>query len=255
VVVAFLFLHKTAAPITTHDSAPSPLIASVAATDAPSKADTYSVVKVVDGDTLVIDIDGRSTTVRLIGLDTPETVDPRKPVQCFGKAASDKAKELLTGQTVRVEYDLSQGSPSFAKASEGTVDKYGRLLAYIYLPDSMLFNEYMIAQGYGHEYTYDLPYRYQAEFKAAEVEAREAKRGLWANDACAIESSRAARAAPPVSVATTSGGYDCSHNVYNCSSFKTQTEAQKAFEACGGDTNDVHKLDNDKDGRICESLP
>ena len=141
------------------------------------KKDTYPVVKVIDGDTISIIKDGKTVTLRLIGLDTPETVDPRKPVQCFGKAASDKAKELLAGKTVRLEFDSSQG----------LLDKYGRTLAYVFLPPQpnvpaeILFNEYMIAEGYGHEYTYNLPYKYQKEFKAAEARAREEKKGLWAN--------------------------------------------------------------------------
>ena len=104
---------------------------------------TYAVTKVVDGDTIAVLMDGKKVTIRLIGMDTPETVDPRKPVQCFGIEASDKAKELLTGQAVEIEQDDSQD----------TYDKYGRLLAYVYLPDlstplgasGISFNEYMIA--------------------------------------------------------------------------------------------------------------
>jgi micrococcal nuclease len=135
----------------------------------------HRVVRVVDGDTVVVDIGGTSTKLRLIGLDTPEVVDPRKPVQCFGKEASTKAKELLEGARVRIEMDTSQG----------TVDKYGRTLAYVYMEDGTLFNKKMISDGYGHEYTYRLPYRYQTDFKAAEKTAREEKRGLWADNACA----------------------------------------------------------------------
>jgi micrococcal nuclease len=137
--------------------------------------DTYFVTKVVDGDTIDIFMRGKTVRLRLIGLDTPETVDPRKPVQCFGEAASAEAKKLLTDQWVRIETDPSQG----------TLDKYGRTLAYVFLPDGTNYEEYMIAEGYGHEYTYDLPYTYQAEFKAAERNAREEKKGLWADDTCA----------------------------------------------------------------------
>lgn len=152
-------------------------------TISPASDWSYKVKKVVDGDTLDVSKDGKIVRLRLIGIDTPETVDTRKPVQCFGKAASDKAKELLTGKTVRLESD----------ASQGTLDKYGRTLAYAFLPDpstplgasGISFNEYMIAEGYAHEYTYNLPYKYQKEFKAAEKRAREEKRGLWADDTCA----------------------------------------------------------------------
>ena len=148
----------------------------------PLPANTYPVLKVIDGDTISIIKEGRTVTLRLIGLDTPETVDPRKPVQCFGKAASDKAKELLTGKTVRIEFDVSQG----------TLDKYGRTLAYVFLSNGTLFNEYMIAEGYGHEYTYNLPYKYQKEFKEAQRRAREEEKGLWADGTCAGDTKKPA---------------------------------------------------------------
>lgn len=135
----------------------------------------YAVARVIDGDTVILNIDGASTTVRLIGLDTPEVVDPKKPVQCFGPEASAEAKKLLDGQTVRVETDPSQDK----------YDVYGRLLAYIFLPDGANFDELMIAQGYGREYTFKKPYFYQAEFKQAQAEAKAEGRGLWS--ACAVQ--------------------------------------------------------------------
>ena len=156
----------------------APIVAAPVQTAEPS----HPVVKVVDGDTLDVLVDGKTTRLRLIGLDTPETVDPRKPVQCFGKAASDKAKELLTGKTVRIEFDVSQG----------TLDKYGRTLAYVFLSNGTLFNEYMIAEGYGHEYTYNLPYKYQKEFKEAQRRAREEEKGLWADGTCAGDTKKPA---------------------------------------------------------------
>lgn len=251
-LVAFISIRTSATPIVGRETAATSSAASAAiAADSPAPtipSETYRVVKVIDGDTLAIEMDGKSTTVRLIGLDTPETVDPRKPVQCFGKAASDKAKELLTGTYVRIEKDASQGE----------TDKYGRTLAYIYMANGTIYNKYMITEGYGHEYTYNLPYKYQQEFKAAETQARAEKKGLWADGACTASLKlRSTSAQNPGSTSTvvTSGSYDCSHNVYNCSSFKAQAEAQAAFNACGRDTNDVHKLDSDKDGRVCESLP
>lgn len=142
----------------------------------------YPVAKVVDGDTIDIAIGTSTTRLRLIGLDTPEIVDPRKPVQCFAREASAKAKELLTGREVHIEQDPSQGK----------YDKYGRLLAYVFLPDGTNFNERMIAEGYGHEYTYRLPYTYQEAFRAAEKTAREEKKGLWADDACAGDTKKPA---------------------------------------------------------------
>ena len=128
----------------------------------------------VDGDTFDVDINGKIERLRMIGIDTPETVDPRKPVQCFGREASNKAKELLSGQAVYLEADESQGDR----------DKYGRLLRYAFLPDGTNFNLFMISEGYAHEYTYHLPYKYQAEFKQAEIDARNGNKGLWSPDTC-----------------------------------------------------------------------
>lgn len=185
-IAAWMRLPIGQAPIATSDVSQT---ASAAATTSALAATTtnalrseplYPVVRVVDGDTVIVNMRGTSTTLRLIGLDTPEVVDPRKTVQCFGVEASNHAKEMLTGQRVRLEFDASQGA----------LDKYGRTLAYVFLDDGRNFNESMIADGYGHEYTYGLPYKYQTEFKDAEKKARERKRGLWADDACAAESAR-----------------------------------------------------------------
>lgn len=134
----------------------------------------YRVVSVVDGDTIKVDMDGATTTIRLIGIDTPEVVDPRKPVQCFGREASAKAKELLQGKRVVLVSDETQGD----------IDKYKRLLRYVIMEDGLLFNEYMIEEGYAHEYTYQVPYVHQQRFKDAERYARENKKGLWADGVC-----------------------------------------------------------------------
>jgi micrococcal nuclease len=134
----------------------------------------YSVTEVVDGDTVKVNINGTIETLRLIGLDTPETVDPRKPVQCFGKEASNKGKELLTRKKVRLEKDPTQGDK----------DKYGRTLAYIYTESGIFYNKYMIEQGYAHEYTYNSAYKYQVEFKQAQKTAEANKVGLWSPSTC-----------------------------------------------------------------------
>jgi micrococcal nuclease len=135
----------------------------------------FTVTKVVDGDTIWVNNNGKRQKIRMIGMDTPETVDPRKPVQCFGLEASAQAKTILGGQSVYLETDPSQD----------TVDKYGRTLAYVWTTSGRLFNLDMIADGYAHEYTYYVPYRYQQEFKAAQSDARTQERGLWSPKACA----------------------------------------------------------------------
>jgi len=137
-------------------------------------SDLVAVARVVDGDTIDIAQGGQVMRVRLIGINTPETVDPRRPVECFGKEASLHAQAVLEGQWVHVERDDTQD----------VYDKYGRLLAYIYLSDRTLFNKQMIADGYAYEYTYRVPYKFQKEFKEAERSAREERKGLWAPGIC-----------------------------------------------------------------------
>lgn len=144
----------------------------------------YPVVQVVDGDTIKVDILGEIETIRLIGIDTPETVDPRKIVQCFGQEASEKAKEMLTDKRVRLEADITQSDR----------DNYGRLLRYVFLEDNTFFNKVMIRDGYAHEYTYNSnPYQYQADFLALENEARINERGLWSPEACNGDTEQAAK--------------------------------------------------------------
>jgi micrococcal nuclease len=190
----------TAAPPTmtlpqpTATSAPAPLASDYPAL--PAGLPSAVVARVIDGDTVDVTLDGQTIRVRLIGIDTPETVDPRKPIECFGREASTRAHELLDGQAVFLEDDPSQGD----------VDRYGRALRYIWLADGRLFNLEMIAQGYAFEYTYNLPYRYQAQFKQAEHDARE-QRGLWAPGACngehrpADEAPTAPETADPATIA------------------------------------------------------
>lgn len=168
----------------------------------PAKPTTYKVVEVVDGDTIKIDYNGKTETVRLIGIDTPEVVDPRKPVQCFGKEASAHAKTLLTGKSVRIEADATQDNH----------DKYSRLLRYVFLEDNINFNKQMIADGYAYEYTYNVPYKYQKEFKDAQATAQSSSKGLWAASACSGQRTKPEPAAvaptptPPPSAQTPTPG-------------------------------------------------
>lgn len=134
---------------------------------------SYAVLRVVDGDTLQVARHG-VTTVRVIGIDTPETVDPRKPVECFGPQASARARRLLGGTRVRLTLDPTQGS----------VDKYGRTLAYVTLADGRDYGLTMIRGGFAREYTYDTPYQRQAIYRRAERAARARQRGLWSPATC-----------------------------------------------------------------------
>lgn len=213
----------------------------------------YLVLKVIDGDTISVDMDGISETIRIIGINTPETVDPRKEVECFGKEASDKAKALLEGKYVSLTADDTQENR----------DKYNRLLRYVYLADGSDYGKYMIENGYAYEYTYQIPYKHQTEYREAEDGAEAGKRGLWASDACTAqeEDSSSTVIVPPLSpsssntISTTNTSYVCTQNTYNCTDFQTHTEAQNVYESCGGINNDIHGLDGNDDGVACETLP
>lgn len=200
---------------------------------------TVAVTKVIDGDTIDVLIDGKKETVRLIGINTPESVDPRRPVQCFGKEASDKARKILNNKDVYLESDSSQGER----------DKYSRLLRYVFLEDGTNFNKLMIQEGYAYEYTYNTPYKYQQEFRKAQKEAEDQKIGLWADDAC--KGSLTATNTPSIgqrgSVSENSTySCDCSKA---CSAIETCEEATYQLKTCGCTARDA-----DGDGVPCESL-
>lgn len=143
--------------------------------DSPPQAKTREITRdiekiyctgVVDGDTIIVSIKGAKERVRLIGVDTPETKHPKKPVQRFGKEAYHFTKEMVEGKEIRLEFDWQKR------------DKYGRLLAYVFLPDGNFLNAEIIKQGYGFAYT-KYPFKYLEQFRDYEREARENKRGLW----------------------------------------------------------------------------
>jgi micrococcal nuclease len=128
------------------------------------------VVSVVDGDTIELE---SGEKLRYIGIDTPETKHPRKGVECFGREASNKNKELVEGKTILMQKDVSE------------TDKFGRLLRYIYLPspttsDEALFvNQYLVEQGYAFAVSFPPDIAQNTQFKEAELYAREHNVGLW----------------------------------------------------------------------------
>jgi micrococcal nuclease len=135
------------------------------------------VVRDVDGDTIQARLDGDADDVkiRFLGVNTPESVDPRKPVECFGKEASKFTKEMLEGKRVRLDPD--------PQADE--VDKYGRLLRNVVLEDGTDFNAMLVEQGYAYAYL-DFPLNKQRKAQLAVLQkaAEAAKRGLWNPDTC-----------------------------------------------------------------------
>lgn len=128
-----------------------------------------TVVRVVDGDTVQVDIDGQREKLRLIGIDTPETVKPDTPVQCYGPEASAFTKQLLPeGTAVRIERDVEAR------------DDYGRLLGYVYRADDGLFvNLEIVAQGYAALLTFPPNVAHVDEFVSAARAAERANLGLW----------------------------------------------------------------------------
>lgn len=160
-----LFVTPTHSP--TISPSPSPKPSNGILGESTSTVSAY-VERVVDGDTIRVLIQDQPFTVRLIGVNTPETVDPRKEVECYGKEASNKLKEIIGGKQVYLEIDDSQSNK----------DRYGRLLRYVYL-NSILVNEQLIREGYAYEYTYGKPYKYQQQFRTAQEEAQNIGIGLW----------------------------------------------------------------------------
>lgn len=130
----------------------------------------YTVLEFDDGDTIQVDMNGKPEKIRFIGVDTPETHDPRKAVQCYGQAASEFTKQLIGNSQVRLEADPLNTNR----------DRYDRLLRYVYLPDGTLVNAEIIKQGYGFAYT-SFPFSKIEEFKSLQKDATQNNRGLWAS--------------------------------------------------------------------------
>jgi micrococcal nuclease len=157
-----------AAPRPAAPTAPAPAVVPPSAPVPPEAHAAATVRRVVDGDTIeVIFENGAVATVRLIGVNTPETVDPRRPVECFGAEASARLHELLDGQAVWLERDVSQ------------TDRFGRLLRYVWLDPDMLVNDLLVADGYAQVSTFPPDVRYVDTFSASQRAAQEAGRGLW----------------------------------------------------------------------------
>lgn len=140
-------------------------------TNVPNEKQKVKVVRVVDGDT--VEIEG-NIKVRYIGVNTPELHDPRKPIECFGQAASDENKKLVEGKEIYIQKDISE------------TDKFKRLLRYVWIGDpsvssaeAIFVNDYLVRQGFAQASSFPPDVKYQQRFIEAQTEARENKRGLW----------------------------------------------------------------------------
>ncbi len=193
----------------------------------PANRTSARVIGVRDGDTIEVDIGGSKKVVRYIGVDTPESVDPRRPIECFGREASNINKSLVENQTVQLEKDVSE------------TDKYGRLLRYVYIGD-IFINRYLVEEGFANASAYPPDIKYQEDLESSEEEARINNKGLWAT--CGSSNSQP----------STSSSDD-----KDCSDFATHQQAQDYFVSKGGSSaNNIDKLDgSDHDGLVCETLP
>ena len=222
-----------------------------------------TIIRVVDADTVDVTLQERAVRLRLIGIDAPEPDAPGLAGQCFGPEARARARTLLAGQFVRLERDASQNE----RAAPGL------LPAYVWLPDGSMYNQRLLAEGYAQEDPAYQPYRYQAQFQAAERAAREQEHGLWAADTCAGVIQPSAQEAPaslpsatPVravetapATARTQGGpagrptppatssmagfepkvYTVWGDAYDCGDFPSQAQAQAILRAAPSDPNQL----------------
>lgn len=208
-----------------------------------------TVTNVVDGDTIDIKINGREERVRLLLVDTPETVHPDKPVQPFGPEASDYAKEMLSGKEVRFEYDGPKR------------DHYDRLLGYVWV-NGENFNQQLLEKGLArYAYEYDPPYVHAASMKNAETRAKQQEKGIWSIDGYVTDEgfredeSSSVEETKASSTYEGSLPYDPQGPDRDCGDFSSQEAAQAFYEAAGGPAQDPHRLDgHDQDGLVCESL-
>lgn len=211
--------------------APSPMPSVIMVSPTAIPGSEYAkVVSVVDGDTIKIE---GGEVVRYIGINTPETVAPNRPIECFGKEASAKNKELVLGKTVRLEKDVSNR------------DKYGRLLRYVWI-DEVLINEQLVRDGYAQVSTYPPDVKYESRFLNAERESRANSKGLWGAQ-CTVTTPEpvvSIKVASPSSVPIPTFVCDCTKSCDRMSC----SEAQFMLKACGCTNRDTNN-----DGVACES--
>ena len=199
------------------------------------------VSRVVDGDTIEVQLDG-TTDIRLIGVDTPETVHPTEPVGCFGPAATNFTKHKLEGHRVRLEYDVER------------TDLYGRTLAYVFA-DGLLFNETLVARGYAQVTTYPPNVKYENRFLDAQRSARGADRGFWGQ--CSPGQGGGEGGASPGGGRRSGdrGNHGCDPN-YSGACIRSYPPdidcANAGSEGFRSTGSDPHGFDSDGDGLACE---
>ncbi|UOR13646.1 thermonuclease family protein [Halobacillus amylolyticus] len=223
----------------------SPDEATETASKEPEKQTNATVTRVIDGDTLEVSMNGQTEDVRLLLIDTPETVHPSEPVQPFGAEASQFVKEKLSGEKVRV------------KVGQEKRDHYGRLLAYVFI-DGETIQEMLLREGLARTaYLYN-DLTMLDEFHEAQKPARTSEIGVWSipgyahvdhNHGYHYQEEPESEQGSNIELKYDPAGPD-----RDCGDFSTQQQAQVFFEAAGGPASDPHRLDGDGNGLVCESL-
>lgn len=202
------------------------------------KAALYSVLAVVDGDTVKVAYRG-GVSVRVIGIDTPETVHPSVAEECWGQAASDAADKMLTGKKVRLVFDPTQGR----------TDAYDRTLAYLEVPGIGDFGLAMLRRGHAAEYTYDTAYQRQIRYRSAAADAAAAGRAMW--DRCGGPDEPLQKLVPRPFVG--GGGSSCEPGYDPCvPSYPPDVDCGDVDGPIAVSGADSHGLDGEGDGIACE---
>lgn len=190
------------------------------------------VTKIIDGDTFELETGQK---VRLIGINTPETKDPRKEIQCFGNQAEKETQKILIGKIIKLEKDISE------------TDRYGRLLRYVYV-DGLFINKYLVENGFAYSISYPPDIKYQKILSQSESLARKQGRGLWSN--CPLNS----KALYPTSTQTQSIPQNPQNFICNCQKSCAQMlscqEAQYQLNTCN-----CQARDGDHDNIACNGKP
>jgi micrococcal nuclease len=237
-----------------------------AATDAPTLADPSrmraQVLSVTDGDTIRVSIDNRSVAIRYIGIDTPETVDPRTSVECFGREAAAFNRQLVEGKTVELEKDVSE------------LDRFGRTLRYVWIErgsEMVMVNEELVRNGFATSSTYPPDVKHQERLRGLEAAARAQGLGLW-GAVCAAPTvaplpfvaptvaprtaapaTRTPTAAPRTPAPTARGNCDASYPTVCIPSAPPDLDCGEIpFRRFTVRPPDPHRFDGDRDGIGCE---
>jgi endonuclease YncB( thermonuclease family) len=183
------------------------------------QGESARVTRVFDGDTIEVEMDGRTYRLRYIGVDSPERDEP------FYEDALDFNRDMVEDDTVTLVHDVSE------------TDQYGRLLRYVYLSDGTFVNAALISNGMARLVTFPPDVAQTDYLRHLQSEAKDEGVGMWSR--------------PDLT-----GPCDCDRNLYDCRDFQSRDEAQTCFEYCLDTSGrDVHNLDGGGDGLVCEFLP